>query len=118
MKAAARTLAALGLLFALGCGDTTGTDGGAGADLSVPSARDLATEMPCGGRSGKTCPMGSFCELPVGQCNGAGLGTCRVIPASCGSEMSPVCGCDDMTYRNDCERRRAGLSAGQAGACP
>lgn len=117
MRRARGLLLLLGVALSLQCGgSTSSTDAASSVDMAQEP--DFALDRPCGGMTGMTCPMGMFCERGVGQCVGDGPGTCRVIPASCGTEMNPVCGCDDMTYANDCERRKAGMSAGQAGACP
>jgi hypothetical protein len=84
----------------------------------------------CGGIAGITCPNGFFCDLPQGGntgpvCigNGDQAGTCTPFPPSCvGTIDIPVCGCEGdvtpVTYANDCERRRAGVSFGRQGACP
>ena len=58
---------------------------------------------------------GELCELPAGTCGGTGR--CIVAPDVCQNVLAPVCGCDNKTYRNDCERRRAGVSLKAAGEC-
>jgi hypothetical protein len=87
----------------------------------------------CGGIAGVQCPTADFfCNLPMDDgtpggpvCigNGDQQGTCTPIPPTCaGSGGTEVCGCDNditpVTYPNDCERRSAGASLGQFGACP
>lgn len=44
-------------------------------------------------------------------------GVCRLYPILCGNEQEPTCGCDGVTYFNDCLRRAAGIAAAVAGPC-
>src|SRR5262245_61740318 len=50
------------------------------------------------------CPAGSFCDHR--RCDQLG-GTCQRFPVSCTDDERPVCGCDGVTYFNDCLRRAA-----------
>jgi hypothetical protein len=73
---------------------------------------------PCGLTGDPPCPDGSFCELPTGFCTPAGIpGECRDIPTDCPELWAPVCGCDDVTYDNDCFRRRAEAQLHHTGEC-
>jgi len=38
--------------------------------------------------------------------------------ATCPKQGPPICGCDNRTYPNDCERRVAGVSLQSEGECP
>lgn len=59
------------------------------------------------------CTPGTFCERR-GCADTAG--TCEPYPVLCGDE-APVCGCDGVTYWNDCLRRAAGLAMAHPGEC-
>jgi hypothetical protein len=80
---------------------------------------DLRKTEPqnCGGFAGLACPPNQFCEFPAGQCFNDSLGTCTPIPQNCTDIFDPVCGCDNVTYPNDCERQRAGVPLDYQGGC-
>jgi hypothetical protein len=63
------------------------------------------------------CGPGSFCEGMEGQCGSGLRGRCADRPATCEGVIDPVCGCDDVTYNNDCERQVAGVWLAHAGPC-
>jgi hypothetical protein len=44
-------------------------------------------------------------------------GVCVLRPTQCGNHQSVVCGCDKVSYFNDCLREYAGISASKAGEC-
>jgi hypothetical protein len=52
------------------------------------------------------CSADTFCDR--GGCSNA-AGTCEPFPVSCTDDEYPVCGCDGVTYFNDCLRRAAGV---------
>jgi hypothetical protein len=73
----------------------------------------------CGGLLGKGCSSGQFCDFPqAAQCGAADqTGVCAAKPEACDLIYSPVCGCDDKTYGNDCAARSAGVSVASNGEC-
>ena len=60
------------------------------------------------------CPPDSFCEKP----NCAALtGECHRRPLLCSPDAAPVCGCNGVTYWNDCLRSAGGVAASTPGEC-
>jgi hypothetical protein len=103
------TAAAIALALAIGLFSTPG------------SAR---VGQKCGGFVGNPhqCGGHEFCQQPAGRCVIIDFpGTCVTRPDVCilrrGVFYIPECGCNHVTYRNDCERRRAGVSLLHRGAC-
>ena len=72
----------------------------------------------CGGFLGIPCPEGELCLLPGGTCGGEDLfGTCTPIPLACPDLWDPVCGCDGLSYANECELWLAGEPLHHLGMC-
>jgi len=72
----------------------------------------------CGGIAGLPCPTGEVCDRRDPTCAVADLaGTCVPGPSPCPSGGDPVCGCDGVTYANDCIRVDAGATLAHVGAC-
>jgi hypothetical protein len=71
----------------------------------------------CGGIAALQCDANLWCD-PEPRCGGVDLaGTCVAVRQFCTKEYSPVCGCDDRTYGNDCERRAAKVGKKSDGEC-
>jgi hypothetical protein len=89
-----------------------------GADGCFWEIRECPPANVCGGIRGLQCGRGERCEHPAGSCRIADVeGICEPIPEICNRIFAPVCGCDGMTYGNDCERERAGAQLAYEGQC-
>lgn len=76
-------------------------------------------DASCGVRGSSECESGEFCLFDVDAACGAAdqLGTCTALPAVCPSVDDPVCGCDDVSYSNECEANAKGISVAEYRAC-
>lgn len=73
----------------------------------------LAEFFEC--RQSVECPMGWRREK---KACGDATGVCKELPAACSEQESLVCGCDGVTYFNDCVRSVCGSLSSMPGACP
>jgi hypothetical protein len=72
----------------------------------------------CGGIAGSTCSAGQTCDLRDPTCAISDLaGTCVPQVEACPEFYQPVCGCDGVTYANDCFRLQAGATLARVGRC-
>lgn len=75
-------------------------------------------QKPCGGLAGFACPASESCKYTTGTCGAADqTGVCVSVPEVCAEVFAPVCGCDEITYPNECEADRASISVLGAGEC-
>ena len=129
-----RTLLTIGAVLAcawlaVGCaGGNDGAGGSNAADRTSPlrdASAGARTDTSTGGagarchEKGLVCSMGLVCDYDQpGRCGASTAGgTCIVLPTSCPTDKSPVCGCDGKTYDNDCLRQMARQQLNHKGAC-
>ena len=102
------------LLLTLGC---------SGPDVvlaTLPAEEEAATPQRCATTQGDAsdpvsdCPAGTYCEMPT--C-GSASGTCQLLPAICDNNEQPTCGCDGVTYFNDCLRQANGIASSTPMPC-
>jgi Kazal-type serine protease inhibitor domain len=108
--------------------DPAGTGGGSGDGAVAGAGGDGASGGTGGGAgttglcqclNGRCCGSDQLCEIPTGACLTEIFpnGTCTSRPNACSDVYLPVCGCDDVTYANDCYRQLAQMPKQADGVC-
>lgn len=63
------------------------------------------------------CEGDQYCHFES-ECGEGPIGICKPIAAGCNKHLAPVCGCDAVTYANDCFAAAAAVSVQSDGPCP
>lgn len=87
-------------------------EAGQPADADAGSHDASGFDSPCA--SSNDCPSGFLCEKAA--C-GDPLGQCLEPPTVCSAFQDPVCGCDGISYFNDCVRQMSGAVRASRGEC-
>ena len=96
----------------------TGTQPVAGSGGAPPGGNGGSGLSGAGGAG--ACASTADCsdiELCVKATCSDASGHCELRPLTCGNESIPVCGCDGVTYWNDCLRRQNGTESMVANQC-
>jgi Kazal-type serine protease inhibitor domain len=86
-------------------------------DIELRVVAGPSDSLVCGGFAGLPCPDGQFCKMLPGRCCCDFTGLCTPVPTVCPAIWNPVCGCDGVTYSNECEADSLGVSIDHNGPC-
>lgn len=67
-------------------------------------------------KTNQQCGTDSYCAKSA--CDPSATGTCEKRPTSCSNASgTAVCGCDGVSYYNDCLRQKSGIASARPGPC-
>lgn len=95
-------------------------DGSCDAFCGEPDPDCDAPLQQCGGGTGLACGDDEFCDYDDGICGDTErVGVCRPRPAECNADdvIQSFCGCDEVTYRSECDAATNGVDIAHEGPC-
>jgi hypothetical protein len=93
-------------------GSLAGSGGASGGSSGMDAAAGACDDVVCHGNA--DCPMNWLCNKQGCQDM---MGVCEPRPVCFDSTPAPVCGCNHVTYWNDCLRQQDGVPASSPGEC-
>lgn len=88
------------------------------AGVSLDHTGACGAAEVCGGIQGLACAdANQFCKYADGECCCDFQGECTDVPQYCPLNYDPVCGCDGVTYGNECLANAARVSVDHRGPC-
>ncbi|MFB6374647.1 MAG: Kazal-type serine protease inhibitor family protein [Bradymonadaceae bacterium] len=89
-----------------------------GVSVASSGACARPSKKPCGPSSTGKCPDGEVCIFPEDtNCGADGDGECLTKPTMCPPVSNPVCGCNGVTYVNECRAQKNGITVDFHGSC-
>merc|ERR1711966_134635 len=67
------------------------------------------------GYKDSTCRGTTYCGVSSGSCSGQGR--CEEMPVGCTMNLDQVCGCNGITYDNECAANAVGINVDYEGFC-
>jgi hypothetical protein len=101
-----------------GGASTTSTASSTSSAGSTSGSTGTGSGISCGGKQGKMCLSGEYCDYPLDACSLADeSGSCTLRPVGCDDIYAPTCACDGTVYANACEAAAKGVDVNTNGTC-